>query len=114
MNPSTANMPTRMLPTAFLRMTCASRTAKGRRRIQQIVRQSLGKKCWGKWIVAGMMVGSSLLAHPQTGDPTPAPASDQAAGTAGAKPWWRGITTDGYMSLSYTYNDNDPVPRINQ
>ena len=31
-----------------------------------------------------------------------------------SKSWWRGITTDGYVSLSYTYNTNDPVPRLNQ
>lgn len=66
----------------------------------------------GKWILAGMIVGSSLLAHPQTVDP--APASAQAAGSTDARPWWRGITTDGFLSFSYTYNDNVPANRINQ
>ncbi len=28
--------------------------------------------------------------------------------------WWRGITTDGLVSLSYTYNTNQPEPRLNQ
>lgn len=36
------------------------------------------------------------------------------ASVAEAKPWWRGITTDGFLSFSYTYNSNTPVPRINQ
>jgi hypothetical protein len=77
------------------------------RKVGQIVRQFLGK-----WIVAGMIVGSSLLAHSQTGDP--APASAQVASITETKPWWRGITTDGFISLSYTYNDNVPALRINQ
>jgi hypothetical protein len=79
-----------------------------------MVRQSLGKWIAGKWIVAGMIVGSSLLVHSQTGEPAPAPASAQAAGATDARPWWRGITTDGFMSFSYTYNDNVPANRINQ
>jgi hypothetical protein len=65
-----------------------------------------------------MIIGSSLPAHSQTGEPAPGAASAQVAIAADAKPdaksWWRGITTDGYMSLSYTYNDNDPSSRINQ
>jgi Putative beta-barrel porin-2, OmpL-like. bbp2 len=73
----------------------------------------------GKWIVAGMVaagmiVGLSLLAHAQTGDPAPASPVAQAADAKDARPWWRGITTDGFMSLSYTYNDNVPAYRINQ
>lgn len=28
--------------------------------------------------------------------------------------WWRQITTDGYLSLSYTHNQNEPHPAINQ
>ncbi len=37
-----------------------------------------------------------------------------AAGTGQEGSWWRGISTNGYLSLSYTYNLNDPSPRINQ
>jgi hypothetical protein len=59
-----------------------------------------------------MIVGSSLLAHSQTGDPAPAPA--QVATTPDPKPWWRGISTDGFLSLSYSYNSNVPALRINQ
>ncbi len=34
--------------------------------------------------------------------------------SAAESDWWRGITTDGYASLSYTYNENVPGNRINQ
>ena len=50
-------------------------------------------------MVAGMMLASS----PQSLGQTPLEAQ-----------WWKGITTDGYASLSYSYNANTPVPRINQ
>jgi hypothetical protein len=33
---------------------------------------------------------------------------------AAEKHWWQQITTDGYASLSCTYNQNTPDPRINQ
>ena len=41
-----------------------------------------------------------------------APQTDKLA--TQESPWWRQITTNGYMSLSYTNNENDPYPRINQ
>ena len=28
--------------------------------------------------------------------------------------WWRGITVNGFASLSFVYNTNDPIYRINQ
>lgn len=84
-----------------------SQAATNRRKVSRIVRQ-----CLGLWIVAGMTIGSSLPVHSQTSDP--APASAQAAATSEGNPWWRGITTNGFLSLSYTYNNNDPSPRINQ
>ena len=38
-----------------------------------------------------------------------------ASATAGeSRSWWKGITTNGYASLSYTYNANDPDDRQNQ
>ena len=81
-------------------------------------RESFGKWIVAEMILAGMMVGSSLPAHSQTGDPTsapaPAPASAQVAGATDARPWWRGISTDGFLSLSYTFNDNVPANHINQ
>ena len=70
------------------------------------------RTCWPKVVVmAGMMVGSSLPLHPQ--DSVPAPDAAQTI-AAEARPWWRGITTDGFVSLSYTYNDNVPANRLNQ
>src|SRR5208337_1562649 len=42
-------------------------------------------------LMAAMIVGSSLLAQSQTGEPAPAPPSAQVAVTSDAKPWWRDI-----------------------
>lgn len=86
-----------------------SRIETGWRKVERFVSQGLSS-----WVMAGMIVVSSLPAHPQTGDPASAPAAAQVANAKEAKPWWRRITTDGFLSLSYTYNDNDPSPRINQ
>jgi len=60
----------------------------------------------------GMMLASSpfLLAQDNLDGAPVASSTDPVE----AKSWLRGITTDGYLSLSYTYNTNDPVPRINQ
>jgi hypothetical protein len=64
--------------------------------------------------VAGVIVTSSLLAYSQTGDTAPAPGTVSTSNATDAKPWVRGISTDGFLSLSYTYNGNDPHPRVNQ
>ena len=69
------------------------------------------RRSLGKLIVAGVMAASPLLAQVST--LPPAPAADPVVDTGETSPWW-GITTNGYMSLSYTYNLNDPSPRINQ
>jgi hypothetical protein len=82
---------------------CASR-AKTERQAGRNVRRLLGT-----WIAAGVIAGSPLLAHPQV-DPT----SVQTASIAESRPWWQGITTNGFLSFSYTYNTNDPSPRLNQ
>ena len=37
-----------------------------------------------------------------------------ASDPAEAKPWWRTITANGYASLSYGYNVNQPYDRLNQ
>ena len=60
----------------------------------------------------GMMLASSPLLFAQDNlAGAPAASSTDPVET---KSWLRGITTDGYLSLSYTYNTNDPVPRIDQ
>jgi Putative beta-barrel porin-2, OmpL-like. bbp2 len=60
-----------------------------------------------------MMLASSPFLFAQNSDvaATPTPSSSDPVE---AKSWLRGITTDGYLSLSYTYNTNDPIPSINQ
>lgn len=61
----------------------------------------------------GAMLASPLFSWSQSsGSSRPEPAQSDIASEA--KPWWKGITTNGYLSLSYTYNTNDPEPRLNQ
>ena len=60
----------------------------------------------------------SLFAQDGTAAATPvsvtsAPASPASASTEG-KSWWRTITTDGFASLSYEYNTNQPYTALNQ
>jgi len=72
------------------------------------------RRSLGKLIVAGVMVTSPLLARAQVSAPVSAPAADSVVGNGETTPWWREISTHGFLSLSYTYNTNDPRPRINQ
>src|SRR5579871_4358456 len=64
-------------------------------------------------ILLGMMLASSPFL-PAQNDVSASPTTASSAISVETKSWLRGITTDGYLSLSYTYNTNDPVPRINQ
>ena len=64
--------------------------------------------------MAGVITASPLLARAQVTAPVPGPAADPVVDAGEARPWWRQITTDGYLSLSYNYNLNQPEPRINQ
>ncbi len=59
-----------------------------------------------------MLASSPFL--PAQNDVSASPTTASSAISVETKSWLRGITTDGYLSLSYTYNTNDPVPRINQ
>jgi len=68
----------------------------------------------GKLVMAGVMVTSPLHARAQASAPVPAPAADPVVSIEETTPWWKQISTDGFLSLSYTYNTNDPIPRINQ
>ena len=64
-------------------------------------------------VLAGVMLASPLLSFPQ--DSTPAdPPPVSSANNPANKAWWKGITTDGFVSLSYSSTTNDPAPRINQ
>ncbi len=78
----------------------------------------------------GAMMASPLFLAAQTGS-TPSDAPDKpnpsvqdnsvvvnvspgpAKATAETS-WWRGITVNGFASLSFVYNTNDPVFRLNQ
>lgn len=63
----------------------------------------------GKLVLVGVVLASPLFLWAQS-NTVPSPAgSDPGNGS-----WWKGISTDGFLSLSYTYNTNDPVPELNQ
>jgi hypothetical protein len=69
------------------------------------------------WFLGGMLAGvvlaSPLFLRAQTASPAdPSPVQANAAGEP--RPWWKGIAADGYLSFSYSYNPDDPIPRINQ
>jgi putative OmpL-like beta-barrel porin-2 len=66
-----------------------------------------------KVVLMGMMLASSPYLFSQ-GSGTGDTSADSPGSAVENKTWWRGITTDGFASLSYTYNTNDPSPRINQ
>lgn len=60
-----------------------------------------------------MMLTSSPLLLAQNNNSADAPAAS-STDPVQTTSWLRGITTNGYLSLSYTHNTNDPKPRINQ
>ena len=64
-------------------------------------------------MLAGVILASPLFLFAQNGAPTGLPVV-AANSDLPSKPWWKGITTDGYASLSYNYNTNDPSDRLNQ
>lgn len=60
-----------------------------------------------------MMLTSSPLLFAQSSNSADASAASSKDPVEN-KSWLKGITTNGYVSLSYTYNTNDPKPRLNQ
>jgi len=59
------------------------------------------------------MLASPLFSWAQSSNP-PGNSAVPSGSNSEGKSWWRGISTDGFLSLSYTYNPNDPIPRLNQ
>ena len=78
----------------------------------QLVGQPIGRLL-GTLLITGVVLGSPLWVGAQNSDSRQAPASEQT-NPGDQKPWWRQITTNGFLSFSYTYNTNQPEPRINQ
>src|SRR6266498_5402470 len=75
---------------------------------------------WGK---VDRILGVSILAGAMLTLPLPmfAQADGLVTGAgsvdsspAGEKAWWQSITTNGFVSLSYGYNSNQPHSRQNQ
>jgi len=63
-------------------------------------------------LLLGVMLASPLFLFAQTGTPPDPPAPSNTPPSA--EPWRKGITVNGFASLSYTYNTNDPIPQSNQ
>lgn len=61
-------------------------------------------------VLTGVMLASPLFLCAQNTDPPAPPPNPPAEHNS----WWDGITYDGLVSFSYTYNTNDPVPPLNQ
>ena len=68
----------------------------------------------GSIALAGVMIISPLFLGAQETPAAAGVASANPAGTPEPHTWWRGITTDGFLSLSYSYNTNQPDSRQNQ
>jgi len=68
----------------------------------------------GSVTLAGVMILSPLSLAAQENPVAAGQASANPAGTPETHPWWRGITTNGFASLSYEYNTNQPESRLNQ
>lgn len=67
----------------------------------------------GGIILEGVMLASPLFLFAQTSAPADPPAFPSSSDFS-RQPWWKGITADGFASLSYNYNTNDPSTRLNQ
>jgi hypothetical protein len=68
----------------------------------------------GRVTLAGVIIMSPLSLGAQENPVAAGQASANPAGTSETLAWWRGITTDGFLSLSYSYNTNQPDSRLNQ
>ena len=68
----------------------------------------------GSVTLAGVMLLSPLLLGAQENPVAAGLASANPAGTPETHAWWRGITANGFLSLSYEYNTNQPGSRLNQ
>ena len=66
----------------------------------------------GQLVLAGVMLASPLFLFAQSNAADPPTVSSASA--LDPRAWWKGITTDGFASLSYTYNTNVPPLRLNQ
>src|SRR5208337_2357656 len=67
----------------------------------------------GRGVLTGAMLISPLYFLAQDSNPATTSVSATSA-PAEAKAWWQTITANGFASLSYGYNTNQPYDRLNQ
>jgi len=67
----------------------------------------------GRFVRIGVVLASPLFLWAQSSNSSANPAVPSGSNSDSGS-WWKGITTDGFLSLSYTYNTNDPIPELNQ
>jgi hypothetical protein len=75
---------------------------------RHVLRCLLGKMVW-----VGVMLALPLFLFAKNSGPADSPAVS-SNNDLDSKAWWKGVTADGFLSLSYTYNMNNPAPRVNQ
>jgi hypothetical protein len=71
-------------------------------------------RCFLALSLTGVVLASPLFLLAQTTVPAADPPALAATDYSHNESWWRSINTDGFMSLSYNYNTNDPDNRQNQ
>jgi hypothetical protein len=71
-------------------------------------------RLWGVSVLAGVMLASPLLIFAQENAPATAAAPVSSNSSDQTKAWWQTITANGFLSLSYGYNANQPYDRLNQ
>lgn len=71
-------------------------------------------RLWGVGVLAGVMLASPLPIFAQENAPATAAAPVSSNSSDQTKAWWQTITANGFLSLSYGYNANQPYDRLNQ
>ena len=79
-----------------------------------VAKMAVSRLLGGVLLLIGVMLASPHCLLAQTIPALDPPPAVSSSADLPVKPWWKGITTDGFLSLSYNYNTNDPSNRLNQ